>query len=261
MDENIVTDEMQDEVPIEQPNEETQKADHEEKMLPASYVSKLIQKAKLDGAKKMQKQVEALEQQLNQQQGEQPQAEMQQPQAQGQMGGQNVGMGGMQQQDPEAIRQMIMQQIQSELKQRQESEQHERMQREIEQVAQQYHGKMMQGKELFDDFEAVTSDFDPSAFPQLVYLANQADNTAAIIYELKKNPTKLATLATLVERSPQLARGEIGKLSQSIKTNQEAIANEPNVNEPLDRMKPSNLGADKPIRSVRDFKNASFLKA
>jgi DNA repair exonuclease SbcCD ATPase subunit len=134
------------------------------------------------------------------------------------------------------------------------------LEKEVNEVAQQYFGKLAQGKELYEDFDAITSGFDPAAFPQLVYLATQTDNTAAIIYELQKNPSKLATLATLVERSPNMARAELAKLSQSIKTNQEAKSNLQEAQDPLSRLKPSPVGTDNGTKTVRDFKNASFLR-
>src|SRR5690606_40554862 len=66
-----------------------------------------------------------------------------------------------------------------------------------------------------------TADFDPAAFPQIVFLANQVDNTPEVIYELSKKPGKLAELQKLLEHSPQLARKQMINLSQSIKNNRE----------------------------------------
>jgi len=127
-------------------------------------------------------------------------------------------------------------------------------------VAQQYFGKMAQGKDMFEDFEAITADFNPAEFPQLVFLANQMDNTPAIIYELRKNPGKLADLAVLIEKSPNMARNELSKLSESIKRNDEAKRNLQEPQDPLNRLKPSPVGTDNGTKSVRDFKAASYLK-
>lgn len=222
-----------------------------DKMLPASLVNKLIKKAKYKGERKMQEQLEAAKQQIEQlqaQQGQQAPVQQQAPQPQGQ----SV--------DAEAIQQQVMQLLQKKSQEEEAKRQQEQLEKEVNEVAQQYFGKMAQGKELYEDFEAVTAEFDPAAFPQLVFLANQSDNTAAIIYELQKNPAKLAQLAFLVEKSPQMARNELAKLSQSIKTNEEAKRTVQQAQDPLNRLKPSPVGTDNGMKTVRDYKAADFLR-
>ena len=86
------------------------------------------------------------------------------------------------------------------------------------------------------------------------------DNTPAIIYELRKNPGKLADLAVLVERSPNMARSELTKLSESIKRNDEAKRTLQEAQDPLNRLKPSPVGADNGKRTIRDYKNSPFLR-
>lgn len=232
-----------------------------EKMLSVSHVNKLVKKAKKDGERKMAQQLEELQAQLQQQQAgddsqPQPEPEQQPPQQQAPQ-----SMGGIQQPNMQEIEQRAIEAVRQEMKANQQARQQEALQREVEQVANQYYSKMAQGKELYDDFDEITAQFDPAAFPSLVYLANEADNTPAIIYELQKNPAKLTHLATLVDRSPQMARNEIGKLSQSIKANQQAQQEAKEAQEPLNRMQPSKVGTDSGnLESVRDYKNASFLK-
>ena len=232
-----------------------------EKMLPASQVNELIKKAKRKGEQKMQEQLDAAKQQIEQLQAQQAQQQVQ-----------NVAQTGTQQpppqqqqqgqQGPEA--QQIMQQVMQQLAQKQQEEQEKRereqIEQEVNQVAQQYFGKMAQGKEIFEDFEAITADFNPAEFPQLVFLANQMDNTPAIIYELRKNPGKLADLAVLVEKSPNMARSELAKLSESIKRNDEAKRNLQEAQDPLTRLKPSPVGTDNGTKNVRDYKTAPYLK-
>lgn len=223
----------------------------EEKMLPVSRVNELIKKAKYDGEKKMQQQLEEMKAQLEQAQAPQDP----QPNAQPPTGGQ---MGGMQQMSQADIEAAIEKRLQAQEEQRRQQQ----LQQEVNQVAEQFYNKMAQGADLYDDFEEVTSGFDSSAFPSIVYLANMMDNTPAIIYELQKNPSKLTHLSILVEKSPQMAQKEISRLSQSIKANQEALQQNQETQEPLGRMKPSKVGADNgKFTSVRDYKNASWLKA
>ena len=225
-----------------------------EKMLPASQVNELIKKAKRKGEQKMQEQLDAAKQQIEQlqaQQGQQ-QAPVQQEQVPQQQQSQGINAEQIQQQ----VMQLMAQKEQQELEKRER----EQLEQEVNQVAQQYFGKMAQGKDMFEDFEAMTADFNPSEFPQLVFLANQMDNTPAIIYELRKNPGKLADLAVLVEKSPSMARNELSKLSESIKRNDEAKRNLQEPQDPLNRLKPSPVGTDNGTKSVRDFKHASYLK-
>jgi hypothetical protein len=225
-----------------------------EKMLPASQVNELVKRAKRKGEQKMQEQLDAAKQQIEQlqaQQGQQQAPVEQQQQAQ-QPQGQNV--------DAQAIQQQVMQLMQQKMQEDEQKRHQEQLEKEVNEVAQQYFGKLAQGKELYEDFDAVTANFDPAAFPQLVYLATQTDNTAAIIYELQKNPSKLASLAVLVDKSPAMARSEIAKLSQSIKTNEDAKNNLQEAQNPLNRLKPSPVGTDSGTKTVRDYKAATYLK-
>ncbi len=224
---------------------ETGETDEPEKTLPVSRVNELVKKAKHKGERKMQNELEALRSEL---------AEIKNAQGQGQ-----TGMGGMSVNTDE-IRQQVIDQVTQDLMKQQEADRQKLIEQEALQVANQFHGKMQQGKERYDDFEDVIAGFNPGEFPSLVILANEADNTADVMYELKKNPTKLAALASLVERSPTLARSEIAKLSNSIKKNQEAIAQEQNTTEPLDRMKPSTVGVDNGSRSIRDLRSQPSLR-
>jgi hypothetical protein len=234
-----------------------------EKMLPASQVNELIKKAKRKGEQKMQEQLDAAKQQIEQLQTQQAQQGLQNtaqtgspqpPQQPQQQQGQQQGA------DPQQIMQQVMAQIAQKQQEDEQKRHQEQIEQEVNQVAQQYFGKMAQGKDLFEDFEAMTADFNPAEFPQLVFLANQMDNTPAIIYELRKNPGKLADLAVLVEKSPSMARNELAKLSDSIKRNDEAKRNLQEPQDPLTRLKPSPVGTDSGTKSVRDFKQASYLK-
>jgi len=58
-----------------------------------------------------------------------------------------------------------------------------------------------------------------------------------------------------------MARKELAKLSQSIKTNDEARSNLQEAQDPLNRLKSSPVGTDNGTKGVRDYKQASYLKA
>lgn len=254
MDAKDIAEELQDTNVGEELEAKAEETAPPEKMLPASRVNQLVQQAKRDGARKMQEQLDVAKQQIEQlqaQQGQQQAPVQQQQQAQ-QPQGQNV--------DAQAIQQQVMQLMQQKMQEDEARRHQEQIEKEVNDVAQQYFGKLAQGREAYEDFDAVTADFDPAAFPQLVYLATQADNTAAIIYELQKNPAKLANLATMVDKSPAQARKMIAQLSESIKMNDDAKRNLQEAQDPLNRLKPSPVGTDSGTKTVRDFKSANYLK-
>lgn len=239
---------QKDELETENLSEDTQDESESEKMLPVSRVNELIGKAKHKGEMKMQDKLDEVTQELQ---------NLKESQSQGQS---QMGMGGVSQVNSDEIRQQILEQVKQDLISQQEQQQQKLVEDQARQVADQYHSKMNLGKEKYDDWDAVTADFEPEAFPELVYLANQSDNTADIIYELRKNPTKLVTLNNLVKSSPRLAKSELAKLSDSIKTNQEAIQDEKQVAEPLDRLKPSSVGVDNGQQSIQDLRRNNSLR-
>jgi len=258
MDAKDIAEDLQETNLVVEPEDLKQSEDSPpEKMLSVSRVNELVKKAKRDGERKMQEQLDAAKQQIEQLQAQQAQ---QQAPNQLQEAPQQAPQGQAQGVDPQMIQQQVMQLLQQKQQEDEQKRYAEQLEQEVNQVAQQYFGKMAQGKDMFEDFEAITADFNPAEFPQLVFLANQMDNTPAIIYELRKNPGKLADLAVLVEKSPNMARSEIAKLSESIKRNDEAKRTLQEAQDPLNRLKPSPVGTDSGTRNVRDFKAASYLK-
>lgn len=216
-----------------------------EEMLPKSRVEELIKKAKLRGRDGVMSDLQARDQEIAQLK-EQMQNMQQAPQQ-------------MQQQAPNAgvdQQQIIMQQVQQAIAQNREQYQQEMLRQQAEQLAVEYQSKLASGKDQYEDFDDVIGNFKPEAFPELVYLANNLDNTAAIIYELGKNPSKAASLAILAERMPQAAIAEMQKLSQSINANQQAMSreNQANPRNPLNRMQSSPTGQDSGDMSVSDYR-------
>jgi len=208
-----------------------------EKMISASRVEELIKKAKLKGRDSMQNELEALRAENSQLKS-----------GVGSMGGMSAPI------DVDALKKDLYQDFQNQLQKEQETRAQEGMRQEAEQMASEYHGKMKSGADLFADFDEITADFNPAAFPNLVYLANQADNTPAVIYELMKNPSKLAMVSVLSEKDPKAALSQINKISASIKANEQAKAQEREVAPPIGRMQSSPTGQDNGQPSIADFK-------
>ena len=133
---------------------------------------------------------------------------------------------------------------------------------EITKVADNYYSRMASGPEKYEDFEDVTSGFDPSAFPQLVYIASNLDNASDVIYELSKNPMKLSNLNSLAEKSPKFAAQEMLKLSESISNNQraQADAEQYSTDDPLSKIQPSRVTGNNGKLSISDLRKQPWLK-
>ncbi len=170
----------------------------------------------------------------------------------------SAGMGGMQQPqgfDRDALLKEAAAMMQSQMEEQRQTQEREQQKAQVDEIARTYIDKMAQGKEIYDDFDDVTGDFSPQAYPQVTILASQQDNLPDIMYELGKNPQKLATLHVLALSNPALARKEMTKLSQSIKKNEQALASNVKSPSPLSRLKHSaQAGQDNGKRTISDMR-------
>jgi hypothetical protein len=80
------------------------------------------------------------------------------------------------------------------------------------------------------------------------------------MYELQKNPHKLAQIDMMAKTDPDMAREMMQNLSKSISENKQAMQSNPGVKEPLSRLKSSTVGADTGIKSLRDLKKSPLLR-
>lgn len=242
---------MEEGVPVESLNAPEEVAS--EKMLPESRVNELIRKAKFATEQKVRQEMEA-QMQAQVMGGMSPvdDSQLQAP-------AQNAGMSpqGM---NPEDMKNQIIAQMRDE----QERAYREQMDLEhksaMEQVAQNYFLKVGKGAELFDDFNEVMKDFKPANFANTVFLASEVDNTPEVMYELRKNPHKLAQIDMMAKTDPDMAREMMQSLSKSISENKQAMQSNPGVKEPLSRLKSSTVGADTGIKTLRDLKKSPLLR-
>ena len=100
--------------------------------------------------------------------------------------------------------------------------------------------KVNDAKSRYSDYDEVTAGVDFSQIPDVLMFANAADNAGDVLYELAKNPAKIGMIRSLAS-TPQLAQRSIMDLSNSIKMNQSAKGQK-FPNDPLNQMKPSNVG-------------------
>lgn len=214
-----------------------------EKMLSQSQVNKIVQHEKAKAAQTIKRDLEERHQreleQIKSQQQQQTQRNDSVPR----------------ELDANAIYQQVQEKFNQEMEQR-------RLKDEVDRVAHTYISKMAQGKDAYDDFEEVTKEFDPTAFPQLTYLVAGIDNAADVIYHLSGNPLKLAGLDRLAEKNPKQAQSELLKLSRSIAENRQAQSEE-NSNQvaaPLDRLQPSRISGSNGKMSIQDLRKQPWLR-
>lgn len=104
--------------------------------------------------------------------------------------------------------------------------------------------KINQDKQSIPDFDNVVNLASFQNAPEILHLVNMVDNSGHVLYDLKKNPQNLVTIASAVRNGfPDDAMTLVRQLSDSIKANQNAI-NQPKSPEPLSQIKPSNIGLD-----------------
>lgn len=131
---------------------------------------------------------------------------------------------------------------------------------QAQQIAQQFLSKLSLAKDKYPDFEETLANLEVHKFPEVVQLANNFDNTADIMYELAKNPSKAVILKQCAQLNPKLAAIEIQRLSDSIKQNQNA-KQIPSAQPPLSQLTPSLTKTDNGPVTVSDYRNQAWLRA
>ena len=154
-----------------------------------------------------------------------------------------TNLGGMPQVTDDHIRQLIADEAQ---KQTQLAGVHQTLSNFVQQMG--------AGKGKYSDFdETVAKLGDFKTIPHIVKMATETGNAEDVMYELGKNPGKVASLTTLAYINPHLAEHEMKRLVDSIKANQKA-SEEPSAKEPLSHIKPSTVGTDNGQTTVRDLR-------
>lgn len=159
-------------------------------------------------------------------------------------------LGGMPQLTEEQVRQMIA------------DEAHKASQVQAAQsMLNNFVNQMNSGKGKYSDFdETVAKLGNLQMIPHVVKLASETGMAGDVMYELGRNPAKVASLTTLSYINPQLAEVEMKKLADSIKQNQEG-SEAPEIAEPLSQVKPSSkVGKDNGSNTVRDLRRKSWAR-
>lgn len=153
--------------------------------------------------------------------------------------------------------------IEEELK-KAESSRHETYKKQQEQeaaykVLQELSAKVADAETRYSDYKETVEKVDYiNNLPDILELSNIVDNSGDVLYELAKNPMKIAGIRGL---PPNLAMLEMQRLSQSIKANQISAKKEL-PKDPLSRMHSSNVGTitGNEKKGVQYWKNHPDLK-
>ncbi len=218
---------------------------HEEKMLRQSEVNEIVRKAKYGAVEDYKRLQTEQPQYVQQKYGESyaPQQQQQQPYQQ--------SMQGL---SPDDMRRVAAEEIQRSRDEWAQQAQRTSQEQEAQRVAGEFFNKLSLGKDKYQDFENVVGDIEFVEFPLAIQLATSVENTADVMYEFGRDPSKMLNLEQLAGKSPKAALKLIQKLSQSIKDN-ESVTKMRVPSEPLSQLRPSNTGTDSPGMSVRDARN------
>ncbi len=229
-----------------------------EKMVPQSKVDEIVRHANARVAEKTRQEVES------RYQAQQPAAPTQPTYAPAPTG---AAIGGMQ----GDIQSMIANQVQQTFQQK---EQQYAQQNQIEyanRIQRDFESRLDAGKDSYPDFDDVTKSFPFVSFPLSVLTSMNFENTADIMYEAAKNPTKLKNLEDMarvdaenarIGISSNLAYREMQKLAESIRINKQA-GNVKTANSPLSQIQPSPGGIDNGSiqnATVSDLRKAAFIR-
>jgi hypothetical protein len=208
-------------------------------MLPKATVSKIVERERLKAFAKGKQ--EAL-MELQQQQAQQESAQAPQMAAAPQQ------LGGMQQMSAADIERMIAERAPQLL-------QDHINEIKNKQTVESFVSKMQAAEAKYPGLEEKLNELDYSSMAPIISLANDMENTGDIMKEIIDNPMKMANLLTLQYTQPAMARKAMMELSNSIKINQEALAQEKQAQDPMSQLKPStSAGMDNSAMSVSDFR-------
>jgi hypothetical protein len=208
-----------------------------EKVLTQSEVNELVGRIKHDAYSKGLREGQAALQQ--------PMQQNQPPAAQLQAG----SMGGMPQITDDHIRQLIADEAQK-----------QSHMTAAQNTLTSFVSQLGRGKSKYSDFdETVAKLGNFQNIPHIVKMATDAGIAEDVMYDLGKNPGKVASLTTLSYINPILAEDEMKKLVDSIRKNQEA-SKDPSIAEPLSQIRPSTVGTDNGSNSVRDLRRKSWAR-
>lgn len=166
---------------------------------------------------------------------------------------QNVGLGGMQQMSQSDIERMIAEKAPLALQQHVQKLQQDQMVNTFVQ-------KMQLAEQQYPGLENELNNlnYNDPRMHSFIAMANQLDNTGDIMKEVMDNPSKMESLLNMAYNQPYQAQKALKSLSDSIKTNQTAKAEEAQARDPMSQIKSSTTSGNKEVNqhdmSVEDIR-------
>lgn len=153
--------------------------------------------------------------------------------------------------DQEHINKLVSEQIKAHQTEFERKQLEEMQRKEGERILNNIDTSTKEAASRYSDYNDVASKVKWSEIPGVLHLAHETGMAGDVMYDLAKNPSKIATLLSL---PPTLALAEAKKLADSIKMNREAT-NKEMPPDPLSPIKPSNIGNDKRSTSAADYRS------
>lgn len=199
----------------EQIVETTEVAATEEKYLSQSEVNRIVGKEKAASAEKVRRELEAEYAAKN---------------------AQNVGAPSL---DTERVVEEVARRLKANLEKDQEKLLEEQQKQAWNSITREYNAKLTKASKAneYSDFEEVVGGFEHAKYDMCVFGANQQENTADVVYELAKNPTKAMQLEMLGRHDQKGFEREMEKFAKSVKNNKEAAKKASTQSAPLPRLK------------------------
>ena len=224
-----------------------------ERTFKSSQVKKVVEREKQKAFERGKR--EALMELQQQQQQPAEQQQMQQPPMQN---GQSVGLGGMPQMTPEQVKQMIAEQAPQALQQHIQKAQQDQMVNTFVQ-------KMQVAEQKYPGLEAELNNlnYEDPRMHAFINMANGMENTGEIMKEVLDNPSKMENLLNMAYNQPYQARKALASLAESIKTNETALAQAQQANDPLSQVKSSTTpgaSGSQHDMSVKDIQRLLFKR-
>jgi hypothetical protein len=172
--------------------------------------------------------------------------------------GQSVGLGGMKQLSPEDIERMIAEKAPQALQQHIQKAQQDQM-------INTFVSKMQMAEQKYPGLEAELNNlnYNDPRMHSFIAMANSMENTGDIMKEVLDNPTKMESMLNMTYNQPYQAQKALKSLSDSIKTNETAQAEEAQVRDPLSQVKSSTTAGTRDNQhemSVKDIQRLLFKR-
>ena len=120
-------------------------------------------------------------------------------------------------------------------------------------MANQLTPKLQEAQKTHSDFNEMVDQVDYATnAPDVLFLANAVDNAGDVLYDLAKNPGKLANFRSILRETPQLAEREMKRYGDSLKNQTPTSRSLPP--DPLSQLSPSNIGGNDGEKTVDDFR-------